>query len=133
MARTWTRAVARIALVAVVGAAPTVVVAAPAAAAGAVRCRYTFTAWPGGFVADLSITNDGPTITGWTARWTFDTPTTAIIGWAAVLTQQDAEVTATNSTFNAVIRPGQMTTFGWSATAASTSVPTDLTVNGSPC
>lgn len=108
--------------------------AVPAAAAPAVTCRYTFTAWPGGFIADLSITNNGPVIDGWTARWTFDVPATSVVGWSAALTLTDGvNVRATNLAYNAVIRTGQTTTFGWSATAPSTTAPTDLSVNGVPC
>jgi hypothetical protein len=109
--------------------------AAPAAAAtGAVSCGYRFNAWTGGFTADLSIANNGPAINGWTVRWTFAEPTTEVVGWQARLTVRDAtEVIATNLAWNATIGTGQTMSFGWSARAATTTAPTDITVNGVPC
>jgi hypothetical protein len=108
--------------------------AAPAAAASTVSCEYKFTAWPSGFMADLYITNHGPDIQGWTARWTFGEPTGNLNVWSAVMAIRDGrEAIATNVSYNATIRSGQTTSFGWSATAASTSAPTDITVNGMPC
>lgn len=100
----------------------------------AVSCLYEIMAWPGGFTADLSMTNHGPDIVGWTARWTFREPTFNVSAWQSVLTVTDArEAVAVNAVFNARIASGQTLRFGWSATAASTSVPTDITVNGAPC
>lgn len=108
--------------------------ALPAPAASTVSCRYALVAWPGGFVADLYMTNNGPDIHGWTARWTFNEPTWNVSVWAATFTLSDTrEAVATNLVFNDVIRTGQTLSFGWSATAASTSTPTDITVNGMPC
>jgi hypothetical protein len=46
-------------------------------------------AWTGGFIATVDITNYGPTINGWTVRWTFVTPTSDLLAWSAVITQQD--------------------------------------------
>lgn len=116
-----------------VALAAALIPAAPAAAASPVSCRYEFAAWPNGFMADLFITNNGPDINGWTARWTFDVPTINLSVWQAVMTIRDREAVATNVFYNATIRTGQTLNFGWSATAASTSAPTDITVNGMPC
>jgi cellulose binding protein with CBM2 domain len=108
--------------------------AAPAHAAPAISCDYRFSAWSNGFMADLYITNHGPDITGWTARWTFNEPTTNITVWQANLSVRDGrEAIATNAVYNGLIRNGQTLSFGWSATAASTSRPADITVNGTPC
>lgn len=110
--------------------------AAPAlqAPAPTVTCDYRFTAWPNGFMADLYITNHGPDISGWTARWTFNEPTANVTAWQANLSVRDGrEAVATNAVYNGLIRNGQTLSFGWSATAASTSRPSDITVNGLPC
>ncbi len=109
--------------------------AAPArAAAGGVTCTYKITSqWPTGFTADLAIANAGPPIVGWTARWTFREPTSVAGVWSASLTQQGDRATATNASWNGTIGTGQVVSFGWSATAASTTVPTDLSVNGTAC
>ena len=115
-------------------AAATGLAAAPAHADSSISCVYTFQTWPNGFIANLAITNRGPDINGWTAKWTFDVPTTAVVGWGTNLTvRNDREVNAANAVYNASIPSGQTMMFGWSATAASTSVPGDITVNGVRC
>jgi cellulase/cellobiase CelA1 len=109
--------------------------AAPArAATGGVTCTYKIiNQWATGFTVDLAMANAGPPVAGWTARWTFGEPTTVAGVWAASITQQGDRATATNASWNGTIGTGQVVTFGWSATAASTTVPTDLTVNGTAC
>ncbi|MEW9529269.1 cellulose binding domain-containing protein [Microbispora sp. NPDC049125] len=107
---------------------------APAGAASGVTCTYLFTSWPGGFSADISITNNGPTINGWTARWTFPTPATLEAVWNAKIAQDGPyAMTGTNMPWNAVIPTGRVTAFGWTARAPRADVPTEITVNGVPC
>jgi len=114
---------------------PLGIMAGPAVAQTPVTCTYTVSStWNGGFVANVDITNNGPAISGWTLRWTFTTPTADIQGWAAVITEQPGnQATATNMSWNGSIVTGETTAFGWSASAISTSVPADLTINGEPC
>jgi cellulase/cellobiase CelA1 len=109
--------------------------ATPALAAepSPITCTYHLNAWQGGFTADLSIFNAGPTITGWTVHWTFDIPTTITAVWTSRITENASGVYASNVEYNSMIRTGQTTSFGWNAVAASTTVPTDLTVNGQRC
>ena len=118
-------------LVAALAAAP-----ARAAATPAVTCTYIIqNVWFGGFSADIKIANNGPTtINGWTVRWTFNEYTTDISVWQSSLSAPDGlHATATNASYNATILSGYATSFGWSARSATTSVPTDLTVNGVAC
>jgi hypothetical protein len=109
--------------------------AGPARAAGAIKCGYQLSTWPGGgFSADLRFTNHGPAIDGWTVRWTFPTATTIVTPWNAVLTQPTPyAMTAVNVSYNQVIATGQSVSFGWTGRAAATEVPTDITVNGMAC
>jgi cellulase/cellobiase CelA1 len=125
----------RAALAAAAALVPLAALVPPATADTAVTCTYTVTnSWNGGFTADVAITNNGPVINGWTLRWTFTTPTAAVVGWSAILTEQEGNrATATNATWNGTILTGQTASFGWSAAAVSTGVPTDLTINGTPC
>ena len=111
------------------------VMVAPARAASNVSCTYRLLAvWSGGFSADVSIANSGPTIDGWTVRWTFADATTVIQNWNSDLSEPDSRaVTATNRAWNRVIPTGTVTSFGWTAQAVSTAVPTDLSVNGVGC
>jgi hypothetical protein len=99
-------------------------------------CTYTIqNAWQGGFTAEIKIANNGPTpINGWTLRWTFNEYTTDISAWQSILSAPDGvHATATNVSYNATIPSGYSTSLGWSARAYSTSVPTDLSVNGAAC
>jgi hypothetical protein len=108
--------------------------AAPAHAAPTVTCSYTFTAWPGGFSADLAMANSGPAIDGWQARWTFATPAQATGVWSAQLIQVGPnEMVATPASWNKKIPTGGAVTFGWTATATIADLPTDITVNGQRC
>jgi cellulase/cellobiase CelA1 len=109
--------------------------ARPAAADTRLTCTYTVTtSWMGGFIANVDITNNGPAISGWTLQWTFLTPTSLGSVWNATLTEQGGgRAVATNMFWNSAIGAGQVTSFGWTASAASTAVPTDLTINGQPC
>jgi hypothetical protein len=119
------------ALVAAVAGAP-----AKAATSPAVTCTYTIqNVWSGGFTADVVIANNGPTtIDGWTLRWTFSEYTTNIAAWQSTLSAPDGiHATATNASYNGTIRSGYTTDLGWSASAVNTSVPTDLSVNGTLC
>ena len=109
--------------------------ARPATADTGVTCTYTVSSsWVGGFTADVDITNNGPAISGWTLRWTFLTPTSVGGVWNAAITEQAGGLAvATNVWWNPTISTGQVTSFGWTASAESTAVPTDLTINGQPC
>jgi hypothetical protein len=102
-------------------------------AAGALTCDYTFNGWPGGFSADVRITNQGPPVTGWTVELTYAAPTTLGPAWLARMSQPDAvTMTAENLYFNPVIPSGGAVTFGWMATSAVHGIPA-MSVNGAPC
>jgi hypothetical protein len=108
--------------------------AEPAAGTGSFSCDYWFVTWDGGFVADLTITNHGPAVNGWTARWTMRTATGNLGAWSARMELPDPyTMTAANMSYNAVIGSGRSVRFGWTASAAGTETPADITVNGTPC
>lgn len=140
-ARAWSRvAVAAAGLLALAAAeaAPAYASAGAAAAPAAdqaVTCTYIVrTSWTGGFTADLVVTNNGPTIDGWTIRWTFPDPTTILGAWSSQISETSAgAVTATNASYNAQIATGRTMAIGWSASGLSTAAPTDITLNGAPC
>ena len=98
-----------------------------------VVCSYQLTAWQGGFMAEVSIANSGPPINGWVVHWTFAAPTTITTVWSAQIAQNASGVTATNMFYNPLIGTGVSASFGWNGLAATTEVPTDLTINGRPC
>jgi hypothetical protein len=119
---------------AVVLAAVIAVVPAPAGAVPVFSCAYEFVTWPGAFMAELAITNNGPAINSWRTSWTFHTATTNSSVWHANLSQRTPyDMTATNLPWNGGIGTGQVRTFGWTAFAVTTETPDDITVNGVPC
>jgi hypothetical protein len=118
-------------LVAAVAGAP-----AQAGTVPSVTCTYTIqTVWTGGFTAEIKIANNGPAaVNGWTLRWSFNEYTTDIAAWQANLSAPDGiDATATNVSYNATIPSGYKTSLGWSASTTATSVPTDLSINGTAC
>jgi hypothetical protein len=105
------------------------------AATGSVTCAYSLeSVWPGGFTANLDITNTGPAINGWTTHWTFPTPTTIASTWSSrVVAETATQVTLGNAVFDATIGTAKTLRIGWVASAVTTGVPNDITVNGVPC
>jgi cellulase/cellobiase CelA1 len=90
--------------------------------------------WPGGFSANVTITNSGSTtINGWTLKFTF--PGTQIITqlWNGQLTQTGSQVTVQNLSYNATIAPGGNVSFGFNGSwSGSNPSPTSFTLNGVP-
>lgn len=100
-------------------------------------CHVTYTPanWPGGFTANVTITNTGTAaINGWTLGFTFPGDQTVTHGWNANVTQNDTTVTASNLAYNATIAPGAGQSFGFQGTwAADDTPPTTFAVNGELC
>src|SRR5262249_60987078 len=101
-------------------------------------CNITYqetTFWPTGFQGQITITNSGPAITGWTVAFTFPTTTQVIYElWNGVLTQSGQNVTVSNAPYNANIPTGGSVVFGFNANwSGSHPAPTGLTLNGQSC
>lgn len=96
---------------------------------------YTPTDWPGGFTANVTITNTGTAaINGWTLGFTFPGDQTVTHGWNATVTQHGTGVTASNLAYDATIAPGASQSFGFQGTwAAADTPPTTFAVNGELC
>lgn len=117
---------------------PVPTTANPTPPPGTSSCRVTYTItneWPGGFQADVTITNTGTTaINGWTLRWTFANGQQINQIWNASHSQSGAQVTVTNVSWNGTIAPNGTASFGflgsWTGTNAR---PTAFTVNNSTC
>ncbi|WP_320068600.1 cellulose-binding domain-containing protein [Micromonospora sp. RTGN7] len=131
-ARLATAAVATLATAAGAGLAVT----GAQAAAGGCRVDYQLTnQWPGGFGANVTLTNLGDTLTSWALTWSFTTGQTVTQAWNATVTQSDARVTATNVGHNGNLPTGSGTSFGFNGTwnTASNPAPTSFAVNGVTC
>ncbi|WFE34068.1 cellulose binding domain-containing protein [Micromonospora sp. WMMD975] len=138
MPRTRTRlrlavAVCTTAAVAATGALTTAV---SAQAAAGCRVTYTVTSqWPGGFGANVDVTNLGDPLTGWRLTWSFTAGQVVGQSWNGTVTQSGGRVTVTNAGWNGNLGTGAGTQFGFSGSWNNTSnpVPTDFALNGVTC
>src|SRR5690242_20549 len=82
-----------------------VAVALPAGAATA-GCSVNYavsSSWPGGFNANVTITNLGDPLSSWTLTWSFSAGQTVTQAWNTTLTQSGSAVTAKNVSYNGSI------------------------------
>ena len=96
---------------------------------------YTPDSWPGGFTANVTITNTGSsTIDGWTLTYTLPAGQTINQTWNATITQNGSQVTARNVSYNGTLAPGASTTFGYLGSyTGSYASPTSFSLNGTTC
>ena len=112
-------------------------VAVPAAQA-ATGCRVTYTVqnqWPGGFTANLDVTNLGDPVTSWTLQWTFpDADQKVAQGWNGDFTQSGTAVTVTNMSWNGSLGTNGTVNPGFNGTHTGTNTnPTSFSLNGTAC
>ncbi|MEG3632834.1 non-reducing end alpha-L-arabinofuranosidase family hydrolase, partial [Micromonospora palythoicola] len=117
-------------------ASTALVVAMPASAAAA-GCSVNYTVssqWPGGFGANVTITNLGDPLISWTLTWSFGAGQTVTQSWNTTLTQSGAAVTARNVSYNGTIPTNGTTSFGFNGSWTSNNpTPTDFALNGVTC
>ena len=93
--------------------------------------------WPGGFGANITLTNTGTTaINGWNLQFAFANGQTITQLWNGSYTQNGGNVTITNLSYNASIAPGATlsSTPGFNgAWNGSNSAPTAFKLNGAAC
>jgi endoglucanase len=115
--------------------AATAVLPAVAAATG---CSVTYkvqSQWPGGFTADVAVTNLGSAITNWALTFDFpDSGQTVSHGWSATWTQSGTRVSAAGMNWNSSLSTGATTSLGfvggWNGTNPT---PTSFALNGTAC
>src|SRR6185436_14043891 len=122
------------ATLALVGAGVLDAHASSAATAGC-KVDYTISSqWPGGFGANVAITNLGDPVNGWRLTWTFANGQTVTQAWNAEVTQSGGSATAVNVSYNAAIATGATVSFGFnSAVSGANQVPTSFALNGTNC
>jgi hypothetical protein len=113
-------------------------VAAVSAQAATAGCRVDYaisSTWAGGFGANVTITNLGDPLTGWTLTWSFGASQTITQAWNATVTQSGSAVSATNVSYNGGIATGASAAFGFNGTwnNSTNPVPTAFAVNGTAC
>ncbi|MFI7214432.1 cellulose binding domain-containing protein [Micromonospora maritima] len=107
-----------------------------AAAAAACRVDYRITnQWSGGFGADVTVTNLGDPVNGWTLGWSFAAGQQVTQAWNATVSQSGAQVTARDAGYNAAIGTGGTASFGFNGSWNNTTnpAPTTFTLNGTAC
>jgi predicted carbohydrate-binding protein with CBM5 and CBM33 domain len=85
--------------------------------------------WPGGFQAQVTVTNPGTTtLTGWTVSWVLADDETISSSWSGVLSQAGSLATMKNADWNNVLAPGGTASFGFTANETSSPViPSNIT------
>jgi endo-1,4-beta-xylanase len=108
---------------------------AQAATAGCAVTYSISSQWPGGFGANVSLTNLGDPVTSWTVTWTFAAGQQVTQAWNTTLTQSGAAVTARNAAWNGSLGTGAGTSFGFNGSwnNSSNPVPTTFAMNGTTC
>ncbi|MET8283578.1 non-reducing end alpha-L-arabinofuranosidase family hydrolase, partial [Micromonospora sp. NPDC005174] len=117
-------------------ASATVAVALPAGAAAA-GCSVNYAVsseWPGGFGANVTITNLGDPVSSWTLTWSYGAGQTITQSWNTTLTQSGAAVTARNVSYNGSIATNGTASFGFNGSyTGSNPAPTSFALNGVTC
>ncbi|QOC92808.1 cellulase family glycosylhydrolase [Micromonospora craniellae] len=107
------------------------------AAHAAAGCRVVYSApsqWPGGFTANVDLTNLGDPVNGWRLTWTFPSGQRVTQAWNATVTSSGNDVTATNVGYNAAIGTNQSVSFGFNGSYTGTNTaPTSFALNGVTC
>ncbi|MEU9588994.1 cellulose binding domain-containing protein [Streptomyces sp. NPDC048193] len=96
---------------------------------------YTTNVWPGGFTADVTVTNTAASpVDGWRLAFALPSGQRVTNSWNASVTPSSGSVTATGLDHNARIAPGGSLTFGFQGTyGGSFSAPDAFSLNGTAC
>jgi cellulose 1,4-beta-cellobiosidase len=116
------------------------VAATPYRAEAAPGCAVSYQAQPwtespgvGGFTANVTITNTGDAINGWTLGFSLPSGQSFGSGWSATWSP-GPPVSATNLDWNRSLATGASTTIGFSGRWTGTyTSPTSFTLNGTTC
>ena len=106
-------------------------------AQAATGCRVAYAVpsqWPGGFTANVNVTNLGDPINGWTLAWTFPSGQRVTHAWNAIVSSSGGQVTAANESYNRAIPTNATVNFGFNGSwAGSNQAPTSFALNGVTC
>ncbi|MBQ1074947.1 cellulase family glycosylhydrolase [Micromonospora sp. C31] len=108
--------------------------AASAHAAAGCRVAYSANEWPGGFTANVAVSNLGDPIDGWRLTWTFPAGQRVTSAWNATVTSAGADVTAADVGYNAAIGTNGTVSFGFNGSwSGANTAPTSFALNGLTC
>jgi len=124
-----------VAAVAALAAGFGVILPQVASAAGGCEVDYQVKSeWPGGFIADVAVTNHGEALRGWSLQWSFPSGQSVGQAWNADLTVSGGTATAKNVSYNRDLASGASVSFGFAGSfAARNDLPTAFTLNGATC
>jgi cellulose 1,4-beta-cellobiosidase len=136
MSHTRTSLLAALALVA--GLSGTALVVGQAgAAASAIPCTVDYkiqSQWDTGFTAAVTITNNAATKSGWSVKWSYAGNQKITNFWNSKISQNGADVTAANESYNGTLASGGSVSFGFNGSYSGTnSVPATFTLDGVTC
>ncbi|MFI9005689.1 cellulose binding domain-containing protein [Actinosynnema sp. NPDC053489] len=129
------RSAAVVAAAALVATSAALIASQPASAAAGCRVDYAIASqWPGGFGANVVVTNLGDAVTGWRLTWSFAGDERITQSWNGSHTQSGAQVTAVNAAWNGAIATGATVSFGFNATSGvQPTTPSTFALNGTVC
>ena len=106
---------------------------APAQAAAGCEARFeTQSQWPGGFTANVHVTNLGDQLNGWSVGWTFTSNASVLNAWnAQLVSQANGRATVRDAGYNAYAGSGSTISFGFQGTG--TPGAGTFTLNGVAC
>ncbi|ROP41803.1 pectate lyase [Saccharothrix texasensis] len=106
-----------------------------ASAAAGCRVDYTITnQWDTGFGANVTITNLGDAVSGWTLQWDFAAGQSVDSGWGGSFAQSGSTVTVSNAAWNGSIGTGASVTPGFNGKwSGSNPTPSSFKLNGVAC
>jgi pectate lyase len=118
--------------------AVTGVIITAGSAQAAVGCRVSYAVgsqWPGGFTANVTLTNLGDPLTSWAVTWSFSAGQTVTQAWNASATQSGSSVRAANVSYNGNLATNAAASFGFNGTwhNSSNPAPASFAVNGTAC
>ncbi|NUO57807.1 MAG: cellulose-binding protein [Hamadaea sp.] len=126
--------VASIAAALLTSTAVAVALPAGAAVSGCSVAYAVSSQWPGGFGANVTVTNLGDPVTSWTLTWSYSAGQTVTQYWNTTLTQSGAAVTAKNVSYNGSIATNGTASFGFNGSwSGSNPAPTAFALNGVAC
>jgi endo-1,4-beta-xylanase len=96
----------------------------PTTPGGGTGCNATYQVtnnWPGGFQANVVVTNNGSTtLNGWTAHFTLANGQSITSLWNGVNSGTTGAITVKNASYNATLTPGTNTSFGFTGNGSAT-------------
>ena len=108
--------------------------ATAASAAAGCQVRYTVSQWSTGFTGNVTITNLGDPVNGWTLEWNYAGNQQITQSWNSTYTQAGQHVTLRNAAWNAGLATNASLDVGFNATfSGSNASPTAFTLNGVAC